>query len=83
MLCTSGFVDDVVFSHNGPIIQIQTWSLLRSELFTVTRPLVPLISAAGGEVLCARLFSWTNVDRVLPGCLLAVAKEVDVSYDRS
>ena len=32
-LCTSGFVDDVMFSVMGQV-QIQAWSLQRSELFT-------------------------------------------------
>ena len=48
MLCTSGFVDDVMFSHN-------TWSLRRGELFTVTRQAAPLNCAPGGEVCYCRL----------------------------
>jgi len=40
-LCTSGFVDDVMFSHIGTNTDIEAWSMRRSELFTVTRQVAP------------------------------------------
>ena len=36
-------------------IQIQAWSLRRSELLTVTRQMAPINCAPGGEVGCRRL----------------------------
>jgi len=53
MLCTSGFVDDVILAHNGS--NADTWSLRRSELFTVTRQVAPLNSlyaVARPSVVC-------------------------------
>jgi len=47
MLCTSGSVDDVIFSHNGP--NTQAWSLQCSELSVVTRQMAPLNCAPGAK----------------------------------
>jgi len=43
MLCASGFVDDVVFSRNGPDTEMQAWSVQRGALFTMTYQMVLLI----------------------------------------
>jgi len=50
MLCTSHFVDDIMFSHYGPNTDtgILAWSLQRSELFTC---LVALLSCSLGAKL--------------------------------
>jgi len=45
-LCTSGFVDDVMFLHNGTNTDTGL-SLRRSELFTVSRQVAPLNCAPG------------------------------------
>jgi len=51
MLYTSGFVDDVMFSHNGSNIRIEAWSVRRSELFTATRQVAALNCFVGTEVI--------------------------------
>ena len=53
-LCTSGFVDDVMFSPTGQI-QIQAWSLRRCKLLTVTRQVVQINCTPRDEVCCRRL----------------------------
>jgi len=58
MLCNSGFADYVMFLRNGPNIQIQAWSMRRSELFTVTRQAALLKCAPGGEVCYRRLLCY-------------------------
>jgi len=56
-LCTSGFVDNVKTSYFHIVgqMQIQVWSLWRSELFIGTRQMAPLNSASWGEVSSRRL----------------------------
>jgi len=44
----SGFVDDIMFSHNWQI-QMQAQSLRRSKLFSVTRQVALLNCAPGGK----------------------------------
>jgi len=51
---TSGFVNDVMFSHNEEI-QTQAWSLRHSELFIVSRQMAPINCTTGDEVCYPRL----------------------------
>ena len=54
--CTSGFIDDVMFLHNGPNIHTQAWSLRRSKLFIMTLQVALLdcaIGAGGGKFAVA------------------------------
>jgi len=65
MLCTSGFVDDVIFSCTYLLGQIQIrLSPRRSELFTVTRRVAPLIAHPGAKsvVDCFISICIVNID---------------------